>query len=294
MGTECFTGNNIDCDLNIKTTRERKINTNLKEFYSNCRPRSSKNKNAYQQYETIYNGVNNRNKKEYLSYSTGNKKHKEYKQCNIYKNKEYIQNQSRTNSLKFINKGKRKNIHNFTREELEDQVNDILRIRIPFFENSILKTLSAFTFLSGNGPYHEGLMFFTTNRNFYIAQSYPITFIKVYDFYKGISEIISFNNINKNAKRYTISEIYSPQESIPLYNVLNIINDLPNKYNLLNDNCQNFCNNILDSLNSSYKIEMDDKPNIEKINFLKNQKKTKHNFISNKNIQYHNHRFSNI
>ncbi len=200
----------------------------------------------------------------------------------------------RSNSFKKIDNQKPKRIHRFTKEELEDEINDILRIRIPYFNNDILKTISAFTCLSGNGPYHEGLMFFTTNRNFYIAQSYPITFIKVYDFYKGISEIISFNNINKNAKRYTISEIYSPQESIPLYNVLNIINDLPNKYNLLNDNCQNFCNNILDSLNSSYKIEMDDKPNIEKINFLKNQKKTKHNFISNKNIQYHNHRFSNI
>ena len=296
MGAECFTGNNNDYDLNIKTTRERNINNNLKEFYSDCRPRSSKNKYTSQQYETIYNGVNNRNRKEYLSYSTGNKKHKEYKEYKeykIYKNKEYIQNQSRANSLKLINKGKRKNIHNFTREELEDQVNDILRIRIPFFENSILKTLSAFTFLSGNGPYHEGLMFFTTNKNFYIAQSYPITFIKVYDFYKGISEIISFNNINKNSKKYTISEIYTPQESIPLYDVLNIINDLPNKYNLLNDNCQNFCNNILDSLNRSYKIEMDDKPNIEKINFLKKQKKIKHNLIPNNHIQY-NGRFSNI
>lgn len=66
-------------------------------------------------------------------------------------------------------------------------------------------------------------MFFTTNKNFYIAQSYPITFIRVSDYFKGITEIISFNNLNKESKKYSISEIYCPQEPITLYDVLNII-----------------------------------------------------------------------
>ena len=179
----------------------------------------------------------------------------------------------RSNSLKIIDKERQKRIQKFTRDELEDEINDILRIRIPFFENDILKTLSAFTFLSGNGPYHEGLMFFTTNKNFYIAQSYPITFIKVYDFYAGISEIISFNNINSNSKKYNIPEIYMPQQRITLFNVLNIINNMPNRYNLINENCQNFCNTILESLQNKYRIELDDKPSNEKINFLKKQQK---------------------
>ena len=115
-------------------------------------------------------------------------------------------------------------------------------------------------------------MFFTTRKNFYIAQSYPITFIKVIDFNGGISELISFNNFNRTSKKYIISEIYSPQEPIPLSYILKIINDLPNKYNLLNDNCQDFCNNILEALNKNFKIDMDDNTNIEKINFLKKQK----------------------
>ena len=115
-------------------------------------------------------------------------------------------------------------------------------------------------------------MFFTTNKEFYIAQSYPITFIKVYDYYVGILEITRFNNLNKNSKHYNIPEVYIPEEPITMYDILRIINQLPNKYNLINDNCQNFCKNILDILCKNFKIELDDKPNIEKINFLKSHK----------------------
>jgi hypothetical protein len=285
MGGECFTGNNNDIDLNIKTTRERIVKHKLKENFLEGPHNSSQYIYQPRQYQNIY--LNERKKisgNEYLSYRSN------YYRENIREN---LTNKSRTNSLKIIKNGRKKNIHNFTSEDLEDEVNDILRIRIPFFENSILKTLSAFTFLSGNGPYHEGLLFFTTNKNFYIAQSYPITFIKVYDFFGGISEIISFNNINKDSKKYTVSEIYSPQEPIKLYDVLNIINNLPNKYNLINDNCQNFCNNILDTLKNNYKIEMEEKPNLEKINFLKKQKKTKNNLIPIYRPLYYSGKFNN-
>ena len=263
MGIECFNGHNIDNDLRTESAKQKNISpkkTNYKNYqYNYCQIKNhSKYNKTYSQIEG-YNTLNQNSREYYVNHKI---------------NKTIPQN-NRSNSYKLINSGRQKNIHNFTYEELQDQINDILRIRIPFFENSFLKTLSTFTFLSGNGPYHEGLMFFTTNRNFYIAQSYPITFIKVYDFFKGISEIISFNNINSNAKKYTISEIYCPQEPITLYDVLNIIKRMPNKYNLLNENCQNFCNNILDTLNKNFKIEIDDKPNVTKINFLKKQKKIK-------------------
>jgi len=201
----------------------------------------------------------------------------------------------RSNSFKIIDYQKPKRIHKFTREELEDEINDILRIRIPFFENDILKTISAFSFLTGNGPYHEGLMFFTTNKNFYIAQSYPITFIKVYDYFAGISEIISFNNLNSSSKKYNIPEVYMPQQRITLFNVLNIINNMPNSYNLLNDNCQNFCNNIIETLQSKFRIEIDDKPSKEKINFLKKQQKKSRGYMIpyNKVSLYGSGRFNN-
>ena len=71
-----------------------------------------------------------------------------------------------------------------------------------------------------------------------------------------------------------------PRQRITLFNILNIINGLPNKYNLINDNCQNFCNNIIDALKNKFIIELDDNPSKEKINFLKKiQKKKKTSLI---------------
>ena len=261
MGVECFNGHNIDNDLPIESPKQKKLNskrTNYKNYQYNYLQikNNTKYNSAYTQIEG-YNTLSPNSRENYANHKI---------------NKTISQNK-RSNSYRVINSGKQKNIHNFTYEELQDQVNDILRIRVPFFENSILKTLSSFTILSGNGPYHEGLLFFTTNKNFYIAQSYPITFIRVFDYFHGIKEIISFNNINKNSKKYHISEIYCPQEPITLYDVLNIINNLPNKYNLLNENCQNFCSNILKALTRNFQIEMDDKNNVTKINFLKKQRK---------------------
>jgi hypothetical protein len=272
----------------MKLSSNKTLNSDIQPNYLNYRENSFQNIHDPLPYQTHFSNQRQNPHQNPLIY---NNKF----MANKIENKTIIPVKSRSNSLnlKLKNSGKQKNIHNFTREELKDQINDILRIRIPFFENSILKTLSAFTFLSGNGPYHEGLLFFTTNKNFYIAQSYPITFIKVYDFFGGISEIISFNNINKDSKKYTVSEIYSTQEPIKLYDVLNIINNLPNKYNLINDNCQNFCNNILDTLKNNYKIEMEEKPNLEKINFLKKQKKTKNNLIPIYRPLYYSGKFNN-
>ena len=262
MGIECFNGQNKDKDLPTESPKQKSINpkiTNYKNYqynYYHIKNNSKYNK-TYTQIEG-YNTLNNQNSTEYFANHKINKT---------------IQQNNKSNSYKLINSGRQKNIHNFTYEELQDQVNDILRIRIPFFENNILKTISAFTFISGNGPYHEGLMFFTTNKNFYIAQSYPITFIKVYDFFAGISEIISFNNLNKGSKKYNIPEIYMPQQRITLFNVLNIINNLPNKYNLFNDNCQNFCNNVIEQLKFKYRIDIDDNSSQDKINFKKTKTK---------------------
>ena len=262
MGSECLIGNNNDNDLQIKPVNHRIYISNITNIpiSKDIRRNSYHNINEPIHYNTHFQ-VQNYSPRPNSKYLHNNKMYSKT-----------LTNEATSNS-NIIDYDKEKQIHKFTNEELQDQVNDILRIRIPFFENRILKTLSTFTFLSGNGPFHEGLMFFTTNKNFYIAQSYPITFIKVYDFFNGVKEIVSFNNLNKNSKKYQISEIYCPQEPITLNDVLNIINSLPNKYNLLNDNCQDFCNNVLNALKKDFNIEMDDNKNITKINFIKKQKK---------------------
>ena len=258
MGNDCFNFNNKEKDLLVKKKfQKEQENPSYNEI----------NQNNIYHYNTPYKFNNYP-----LAYDNNNNNY-QYFPSNNNDNFQKSLLGKRSNSLKIIDNQKPRRIHKFTREELEDEINDILRVRIPFFNNDILKTISAFTFLSGNGPYHEGLMFFTTNKNFYIAQSYPITFIKVYDFYAGISEIISFNNLNSGSKKYNIPEIYMPQQRITLFNVLNIINNIPNSYNLLNDNCQDFCNNILESLQNKYRIDIDDSPSKEKLNFLKKQQK---------------------
>ena len=264
MGNNCFNWITSDKDLQLqKKPFEEDFNSEIKTISN------------YDKYASKTN-INEKNKSKDIenSFLTPNISNK-YNNNMIIKNIPIMHMKKRSNSLFLKDGDKKKRIYKFSREELEDEINDILVIRIPFFENNILKTLSSFTFLSGNGPYHEGLMFFTTNKNFYIAQSYPITFIKVYDFYAGISEIISFNNLNSNSKKYSIPEIYMPQQKITLFNVLNIINNLPNKYDLLIENCQNFCNNILETLKNKYRIDLDDNPSKEKINFLKNQQKNR-------------------
>ena len=279
MGNECFNWNNKEKDLLVNKKKEEE-----KEDYSF---HTIGQVNTHYKQSSFF--INN-------PYSGNNIYFPDYsKEFNHNNNPQKSILGKRSNSFKRIDHEKPKRIHIFTREELEDEINDILRIRIPFFENDILKTISAFSFLTGNGPYHEGLMFFTTNKNFYIAQSYPITFIKVYDFFAGISEIISFNNLNSSSKKYNIPEVYMPQQRITLFNVLNIINNMPNSYNLLNDNCQNFCNNIIEKLQSKYKIETDDKPSKEKINFLKKQKKKSKAYLipHNKVSLYGSGRFNN-
>ena len=264
MGNNCFNCITSDKDLQLqKKPFEEDFNSEIKTISNYDKYVSKTNINEKNKSKDIENS--------FLTQNISNK----YNNNMIIKNIPIMHMKKRSNSLFLKDGDKKKRIYKFTREELEDEINDILVIRIPFFENSILKTLSSFTFLSGNGPYHEGLMFFTTNKNFYIAQSYPITFIKVYDFYAGISEIISFNNLNSNSKKYSIPEIYMPQQKITLFNVLNIINNLPNKYDLLIENCQNFCNNILETLKNKYRIDLDDNPSKEKINFLKNQQKNR-------------------
>ena len=264
MGNNCFNWITSDKDLQLqKKTFEEDFNSEIKTISNYDKYASKTNINEKNQSKDIENS--------FLTPNISNK----YNNNMSIKNIPIIHMTKRSNSLILKDGDKKKRIYKFSREELEDEINDILVIRIPFFENNILKTLSSFTFLSGNGPYHEGLMFFTTNKNFYIAQSYPITFIKVYDFYAGISEIISFNNLNSNSKKYSIPEIYMPQQKITLFNVLNIINNLPNKYDLLIENCQNFCNNILETLKNKYRIDLDDNPSKEKINFLKNQQKNR-------------------
>ena len=161
-----------------------------------------------------------------------------------------------TNVFNYIHKeGKRKYLTDFTPLEFCDEISRIFKIRIPFFDSSPLQAISNISYITGNGPYHEGLIFQSKKYNFYIAQSYPITFIKVKNFSQAISDIISFNNFNNSSRSYKIPEIYVPTLPITIIDIYEIINKLPNQYNLLTENCQNFVNNIVEVLKNKYQVK---------------------------------------
>ena len=173
-----------------------------------------------------------------------------------------------------INKrGKRKYLTDFTPLEFCDEITKIFKIRIPFFDSTPLQTISNISYITGNGPYHEGIIFLSKSYNYYIAQSYPITFVKVKNFAQGISDIISFNNFNNT----TIIDIYE------------IISKLPNQYHILTENCQNFVNNIVEALKEKYHVIVENDPikieeslkDIKNIN-LKIKKRNKRNKEINK------------
>ena len=175
-------------------------------------------------------------------------------------------------------RGKRKYLTDFTPLDFCDEIVKIYKIRIPFFDSAALQTISNISYLTGNGPYHEGLIFQSKNKNFYIAQSYPITFVKVRNFSQGISDIISFNNFNNTSRSYKIPEIYLPTMPLTVIDIYEIINKLPNQYHIFTENCQNFVNNIVDSLKNRYKIEVENNPKkieeiLGEINLLKKKNK---------------------
>ena len=172
-----------------------------------------------------------------------------------------------------INKrGKRKYLTDFTPLEFCDEITKIFKIRIPFFDSTPLQTISNISYITGNGPYHEGLIFLSNSYNYYIAQSFPITFVKVKNFSQGISDIISFNNFNNTSHSYKIPEIYFPTLPITIIDIYEIINKLPNQYHILTENCQNFVNNIVEALKEKYHIvsENDQMKIEESLNDIKN------------------------
>ena len=178
--------------------------------------------------------------------------------------------QSYTKQEKGItNSNRRKNIDILSSTELCDIVSIILRVRVPFSNNRPLQSLFSLSLLTGNGPYHEGLIILTQRRNIYVTQIYPITFIKVMNINEAIYQIMSYNAFNLNKKKYYISDIYTPHQPIIVMDIYYTVRRYPNKYNMFTDNCQRFCSDIIIKLAKKYKIKRDNKPESTKIKYEK-------------------------
>ena len=116
-----------------------------------------------------------------------------------------------SNSSNFQNlahSGLKMNIDDLSREESSDRLKTVHRIRVPFFDNPTIQTLANITYITGNGPFHEGLIFETKNGIYYIAQTYPVTFIMVNSLNDAVKEILSFCQFNPLSHEYRITNSY--------------------------------------------------------------------------------------
>ena len=150
---------------------------------------------------------------------------------------------------KIINKGMNKYIEKLREKEKKDTVKSVKKLRVPLFDNLPLRILSYVTYITGNAPFHEGLIFESERGRIYVAQTYPVTFKRVRDMEDAFNEIISFCQFNQFSKEYQISNIYKPGKIITLLDIADLMKRLPNEYNILGENCQRFCDRIIDYLN---------------------------------------------
>ena len=158
---------------------------------------------------------------------------------------------SSSNGVNFQNfntSGLEVKIEELTEEEGNDLLKDVLRLRVPFFDNSTLQALSNITYITGNGPFHEGLIFISKKGLYYIAQTYPVTFISVQSLDQAVKEIISFCQFNQHSHEFKVTDSYCPSKIVTISDIVAMIKTMPNEYNILGENCQKFCQKLVNGL----------------------------------------------
>ena len=139
-------------------------------------------------------------------------------------------------------------INNINELDLKDKIIEVQRIRIPFFDKAPLQMLSNVVYVTGNSPHHEGLILKSEKGDYYVAQTYPITFEKVKDYDTTVNRITYFCNLNKYSKNNKIRDIWVPEKKSFSVNAIKLfIESLPDKYDLIQENCQYFCKEILEA-----------------------------------------------
>ena len=140
--------------------------------------------------------------------------------------------------------GEAKNI-NIDDNDLNDIIKMIWRIEIPAVnDNSNGQTLNFLgQLLTGSKFSHDGLLIETNSGKYFICQTYPIQFKKCSCFNDAIDEIKSYWKINQNGIHNRYGQcIY---DNITNNTIKNIVDKLPNYYDLFTYNCQHFCTRIL-------------------------------------------------
>ena len=152
------------------------------------------------------------------------------------------------NFKNFNTSGLEVKIEELTEEEGKDTLANVLRLRVPFFDNNFFQALSNITYITGNGPFHEGLIFHTSKGLYYIAQTYPVTFISVDNLDKAVKEILSFCQFNQHSHEFKVTNEYHPTKNVTVSDIVAMVRTMPNEYNILGENCQKFCQKIVNGL----------------------------------------------
>ena len=111
-----------------------------------------------------------------------------------------------------------------------------------------MQILSNITYITGNGPFHEGLIFISKKGLYYIAQTYPVTFISVQSLDEAVKEIISFCQFNQHSHEFKVTDSYYPTKKVTISDIVEMIKTMPKDYNIFGENCQKFCQKIVNGL----------------------------------------------
>jgi len=173
----------------------------------------------------------------------------------------------------FSVEGKALNLYNFESEEEEkDIVKGIERVQVPLFENKYAQKISNIVYITGNTPYHEGLIILMKSGKFYISQVYPITLEQVGTYQDALMEISYFCSTNQYSVQNEIKEYYEPTEEFTIGDVRKFLESMPNKYSIIKENCQYFCREVIKNfplieiVKDNIKKNSNKKVNIKEIN----------------------------
>ena len=155
---------------------------------------------------------------------------------------------SSSNSSNSVHRAEEGKDINIDENDLNDTVKMISRIEIPANNDNNAQTncniLGKLFF--GSKFTHDGLLIETNSNKYFICQTYPIQFKKCNNYDDAIGEIKSYWKINNDA----IYNIYWQYvyDNITIKKIKNIVENLPNYYDLFTYNCQHFCTKILRSI----------------------------------------------
>ena len=80
------------------------------------------------------------------------------------------------------------------------------------------------------------------------CRTYPVTFISVENLDRAVKEILSFCQFNQHSHEFKVTNEYYPTKNVTVSDIVAIVRTMPNEYNILGENCQKFCQKIVNGL----------------------------------------------